>query len=306
MGSFVGLYEYKVCGKYSGKQFQSHLNWNRTKKIPFLWCPWCGVRAITADFRPNWTSVSKPCSQPRQKVAWSQALARVFLKYVQKLPGSTVKTVGGGGEGHACFIQKQTKELCNTQKQRTWWGAQTCPWSHLAERCMCHEGLSPSPVSSKHRTPPAAQVLVQTTARAWVRVKASLSTVLTPQPPAEPRTPQHHAHPPGTTRCPLPAVPSCKPASMGARVTPPGPSIPPPCTGGKRSVKPYGKYVENVDAGVSERQFLQAHTLDGSTIQRMRLSAHPGPSRPAVPPSICPQRPANPAWTPRSLTAKIC
>ena len=82
---------------------------------------------------------------------------------------------------------------------------------------------------------------------------------------------------------------------MGARVTPPGPSIPPPCTGGKRSVKPYGNYVENVDAGASERQFLQAHTLDGSTIQRMRLSAHPGPSRPAVPPSICPQRPANPA-----------
>lgn len=77
---------------------------------------------------------------------------------------------------------------------------------------------------------------------------------------------------------------------MGARVTPqalPCPAIPPPCTEGKRFVKPYGKYVENADAGVSEQRFLQARTLDGSTIQRMRLSSRPGCSTIRLPCKSC-------------------
>lgn len=73
---------------------------------------------------------------------------------------------------------------------------------------------------------------------------------------------------------------------MGARVTPKpcrAPRYPHPA----QRVKPYGKYVENADAGVSEQRFLQARTLDGSTIQRMRLSSRPGCSTIRLPCKSC-------------------
>lgn len=75
-------------------------------------------------------------------------------------------------------------------------------------------------------------------------------------------TPQHHANPRAThhaalsQRCHFVSPPRW--ASRDLRALP-CPAIPLPCTEGKRSVKPYGKYVENVDAGVWAAVFAGSH-----------------------------------------------
>lgn len=112
---------------------QLHLSWNCKKDFPFLWSPWCGVRAISADFKLgidfnlNWTPVRywtdeqlKTCSnmfpsraqQPGQKPPHSLALAHTSSKYVWKLTGSTERIQKQRNKDFIQKIEARNAERC--------------------------------------------------------------------------------------------------------------------------------------------------------------------------------------------------